>query len=102
MVQPIKRSEFAPRFWDTTIEAFNELIKEKNTLPVKITQTEVVNKILNKLHFDHERDSIATTRAKIFETHQLDIEDLYRAQGWDVTFDQPAYCETYEPYWIFK
>jgi len=32
----------------------------------------------------------------------LNIEDIYRAEGWAVEYNQPAYCETYDAYFIFK
>ena len=32
----------------------------------------------------------------------LDFEDEYRTIGWKVTYNKPAYCETYEPYFIFE
>lgn len=32
----------------------------------------------------------------------LNIEDIYRAEGWKVIYDQPAYCETYDAYFQFK
>lgn len=42
-------------------------------------------------------------RAEIFSKHWLDIEDSYRASGWDVKYDSPAYNEDpYDPYFLFS
>jgi len=40
-------------------------------------------------------------RNKIFEMGWLDVEDAYRAQGWNVVYDRPGYCESYEASFIF-
>lgn len=37
----------------------------------------------------------------LFETKQLDFEDIYRAAGWKVKWDKPAYNEVYGAYWEF-
>ena len=39
---------------------------------------------------------------KAFEERWLDVEDSYRQAGWSVMFDQPAYCETYPAYFVFR
>ncbi len=31
----------------------------------------------------------------------LDVEDAYRANGWKVEYDYPAYCETYDASFTF-
>jgi len=41
------------------------------------------------------------SRNDVYAKHYLDIEEVYRAQGWDVHYDRPAYCETYEPSFTF-
>ena len=42
------------------------------------------------------------SRKEIFDNHLLDFEDVYRDQGWSVMYDSPAYCESYDPYFLFK
>ena len=42
------------------------------------------------------------TRNEIRTLGYLDIEDIYRAAGWSVFYDKPAYNETYEAYYTFK
>jgi hypothetical protein len=41
-------------------------------------------------------------RQQVFASKWLDIEDIYRAQGWSVVYDKPAYCESYEATTTFK
>lgn len=42
------------------------------------------------------------TRNEIYKLGYLDIEDVYRAAGWSVFYDTPAYNETYEASYTFK
>lgn len=41
-------------------------------------------------------------RRDVFTRHWLDIEDVYRAEGWIVEYDKPAYNERYKAYFVFK
>lgn len=78
------------------IEAVNELIAEKigNGRYVTLLQKEVVNRICKKM---------PTVSAQIlFDKHWLDFEDVFRRAGWQVEYDKPAYCETYEANWTFE
>ena len=38
----------------------------------------------------------------IFNKKYLDFEDLFREQGWDVTYHKGAYYETWTPFFVFK
>jgi serine/threonine protein kinase len=38
---------------------------------------------------------------EIYENHWLDVEDIYRKQGWKVTYDSPAYNESYPATFTF-
>jgi hypothetical protein len=40
-------------------------------------------------------------RQQVYKTHWLDVEDSYRATGWDVKYDKPGFNETYEPNFTF-
>jgi hypothetical protein len=35
------------------------------------------------------------------DLHFLNIEEAYRANGWKVEYDKPAYCETYDASYTF-
>ena len=78
---------------DIVFEIFNELITEKfNGSYAYVGQDAVIDRIVKA---GHSRDTI-------FEKHWLDIEDIYREQGWNVSYDKPGYCESYEPTFEFS
>jgi hypothetical protein len=81
-------------FPDFVIESFNECIvasKLKNSTTVK--QDDVMDLICAKS---------GETRQKVFDNHWLDVEQYYRNAGWIVTYDKPAYNESYKAYFTFK
>lgn len=98
-MKPITREEVNAaaknrEFPDFVIQAFNECIVEsklKNSTTVK--QDDVMTKIVA---------ASGKSRNQIFELHWLDVEDHYRAAGWIVTYDKPAYNESYAAYFTFK
>lgn len=48
-------------------------------------------------------DSGMLTKDEIFDNHWLDIEDIYREQGWKVKYDKPGYNEeSFKPYFEFS
>ncbi|MFA5152589.1 MAG: hypothetical protein WC554_08535 [Clostridia bacterium] len=78
---------------DEVIHAFNELIALNfNGYSATIIQKDMIS-LLEKRGFD---------RDIIFNHHLLDIEDIYRAAGWEVKYDKPAYCESYDAYFEFR
>ncbi|WNL50712.1 hypothetical protein RPALISO_125 [Ruegeria phage RpAliso] len=42
------------------------------------------------------------TRAAVFASGWLEIEDIYRQAGWKVAYDKPSYCENYPATFTFK
>ena len=38
----------------------------------------------------------------VFSNRWLDIEAIYRLEGWIVEYDKPAYNESYDAYFLFK
>jgi hypothetical protein len=96
MTQPIAPSEARKTFINNipgfVIESFNELIVENlNGRYATVLQKEAVTRIKKKMP-DGER----------FNDRWLDIEDVYRANGWVVKYDKPGYNESYEPSFEFK
>lgn len=92
-------------------EAFNDLIaKNFDGTQSVIKQEEAVNYIikkaresgivLNKVLMFEEK--VKEFKENLFSKRFLDIEPYYRKEGWQVTFEKPAYCENFEPYWTFK
>jgi hypothetical protein len=46
-------------------------------------------------------DTEKYTREEIFRKHILDIEEIYRREGWKIEFDKPGYGESYGAFWTF-
>lgn len=97
MSGPIKPSDVsglkARQIPTAVFDAVNELIVEKwDGRSAVILQCTLVKRI---------RDKDASLADKLFEHHYLDFEDVYRKEGWTVSYDRPAYCETYEPSFTF-
>lgn len=79
---------------DQVIEAFNELIaKNWRSTEAVIKQRDVVKLILEKLNIES---------GQIYDNGWLDVEPVYRKAGWNVEYDKPAYCESYEPTFTFR
>ena len=101
-VQPIKPSEIKPKkLPDYVITAFNELIQEKwNGTQATIKFREAAEKISTVSARGDYRMQIGVDN--VYKEKYLDVENLYRANGWDVKVDSPAYCESYEGYFVFS
>lgn len=82
---------------DYVIDAFNDLLtenyQEDETI---IEQEDIIRKILEYSTDDE------LTRETIFKKHYLNIENLYRNNGWEVYYEKPAFDELFEPFFIFK
>ena len=93
-VKPLHPSEVnINRVPDRVIEAFNQLIKDKwdgNSANILITDAVAA---LNDKGF---------SKKEIDDKHYLDIEPIYRENGWNVHFDKPGYNESYIGYYVFK
>ncbi len=94
-VKPIKPNEVVEKkvFPDEVITAFNELIaKNFSQGEASFKQEDIVKLIVAK----------GIKRNTIYPNHLLDVEELYRAQGWEVEYDKPGFNETYEPTFTFR
>ena len=98
MVKPITPKEVKTvqhSIPDFIIEAVNKLIQQNwDGEKAVIEQKEIFKLVANKqTHY---------TKKQICDKQWLDFEDIYRQAGWNVMYDQPAYCEEYfEPYFKF-
>ena len=100
MVEPIslkeapqKKEQLLPGF---VIEAFNNVIaKNLSNGYSRFLQKEVVAEMIRL-----SEDSV--TVDEMFKKKYLDVEGIYRKKGWIVSFEGPAYCESFEPYFTFK
>ena len=98
-VKPITPQEaqekFVKRVPDIIIETINDLIVKHynpNNGEAIVKQDEILDNVCSEETF---------TRNQVFKNHWLDVEDLYRSQGWTVYYDKPAYCENYDAYFKF-
>lgn len=101
MTKPIRPDEIGEAkksiIPDTVIEAFNEEIAANYTNgKAKVLQKDVVERIRVKLKFNSTHD--------IYKNGWLNVEELYRAEGWSVEYAKPiAYAgEEFEAYFEFK
>lgn len=84
---------------ESVIEAFNEMIAgslRHNT--ATFTQNAVVVLICEKM----TKIQPDFTRRDIFRNHWLDIEDVYRQEGWRVEYDKPGFNESYDATFTFR
>ena len=90
-------NEFVEAIPDAIIKAVNSLIV-KRWEPLKhkavITQDEILKEVIIL-------DETLTHR-KIFDNHWLDIEPIYRKEGWNVEYHKPPYYETWDAYFVFS
>lgn len=76
------------------IEIFNELIARRwDGRAAQFDQNDVITAIMDS--------GIVSYAQEIFDRHLLDVEPVYRAAGWLVTYDKPGWNETYSPKFIF-
>ena len=85
---------------DFVIEAFNELIAANfSGNQAVVRQCEAVDVILAKSRW---RVEPGLKREDVYSLHYLDVEHLYRAEGWEVEYDKPGFNENYEPKFFFR
>lgn len=96
-INPIKPQEVPDQqnssIPDQVIEVFNDLIvKEFNGRYAFLRQDAIISALAAK----------GIQKNEIFKNKWLDVEDLFRKSGWNVEYDSPAYCESYEPSFKFS
>lgn len=80
---------------EIVFEAFNELIAKNFTGgSATVKQDDIISLILSKSGF--------LSQQEVFDKGWLNVEEVYRDQGWKVEYDKPAYNETYSAYFKFK
>lgn len=82
---------------DFVYKSVNQLLTEKYTGSGTVTlpQKVIVDQIL--INGPEGLD-----RHKIFERGWLNFEEVYRAAGWRVNYDRPAYNESYDAFFEFS
>lgn len=77
------------------IESFNELlISNYNPNGTIILQEEVIIEIMNRSPDDISRN-------EIFDNGWIDVEPLFKENGWNVEYDKPGLGENYKARFIF-
>lgn len=97
MREPIRPEEAAARKLDClpeeVIDAFNDLIAmHYDGIQAMFSQEEIVNALVDRGVIQHPQEA--------FDRHLLDVEPVYRAYGWTVTYDKPAYNEPGRRAWF--
>lgn len=96
-VRPIKPSEVAKKkkndIPDAVFEAFNELIAKKfSDGYATVKQADAVALMEKK----------GLNPNEVYNNGWLNVEEVYRAAGWKVEYDKPAYNESYPATFTFS
>lgn len=55
-----------------------------------------------KVYFKDILDNVSFEKGRVYRNHWLDIEPLYEEAGWDVSCYTPAFCESFDSYFVFS
>lgn len=96
MTQPISPSQIAETktkiIPDSVIETFNlEIARNFCNGRSVVKQDRIIQALVQR----------GLSRAELFANHWLDVEDLYRAKGWQVTYEKPGYNESGDSIFTF-
>ena len=103
-IKPIKASEIgdkkAATIPDAMIQAVNELLAQNwNGDSAVIRKDDLLNKYFEISGETNDR----ANRDGLYNKHALDFEDMYRKEGWKVTYSSPTYGDSdFEPYFKFE
>lgn len=98
-MEPITKAQVQEKlnervFPDFVIQAFNECITEAS---IKKSSTVLQKDVLKRIKDLSGKDS-----REVLDNNWLDVEKHYRKSGWKVSYDKPAYNESYEPSFTFS
>lgn len=86
--------EKAKHFPDFVLEEWNKMIAKKFTAGrACVGQDEMVVALQPHTKTGH--------RQEVFDNGWLDVEEVYREQGWKVEYDKPGYNEAYAASFTF-
>lgn len=97
----------AKSFPDFVFDAFNELIAANFTTgSATVYQSKVIDLILAKankgLTSADIDDGMGLSWNDVLNKGYLNVEEVYREAGWKVTYDKPAYNESYPASFEFR
>lgn len=87
------------------VEAVNHLltIKACGNQPICLYQDEILEEAMCRANVDRTPDNEGLIVPQhFFARGWLNIEDLYREAGWNVTYDKPGFNESYKASFTFK
>ena len=98
MTKPVTPQDIAAakgaRLPEESIDVFNDLIvRDFNGMAARVIQGEAAELIAERP---------GTTVEEVFRRGLLDVEEVYRAAGWSVSYDKPGFNETYPAYFVFS
>lgn len=103
MVEPIRpediglaKSRTFPKY---VFEAFNEQIVANYTAGRAVV---LQNKVIDAIIVAASVEGVIIDRGDVFDRKYLNVEEAYEEAGWKVTYDKPAYNESYEANFTFK
>lgn len=93
----------AKAFPDWVFEAFNQCIAMEYTgKRATVKQDAVIDKMIELQGGAFDEAARQSMRRTIFDKGYLNVEEVYREQGWNVEYDKPGYNESYGAFWVFK
>lgn len=98
-IKPISPKEIVKIIPDEVLIAFNELLAEDAGKVVTLKQ----EKVLARINEVCKRDgnNFISSR-ELFDKKWLDVEEIYKAAGWKVTYESPSIGDDFKAYWKFS
>ncbi len=96
-IQPIRPEDIVDNkielFPDAIFATFNTLITQKFSAGVSTVMQDDVVSMLKEVGLDID---------EVYKKGWLNVEEVYRASGWEVNYVRPGYNETGKSYFVFK
>lgn len=79
---------------EEVIDVFNDLIVQGfSGMSARVVQSEAAALIAERL---------GTTVEEVFKRGLLNVDEAYRAAGWNVAYDKPGFNESYAAFFVFS
>ena len=97
---PAMKAAYIP---DWIVEEVNKLIARNfSSGSAMVKQNEIIDAARCSERNGFEFDTADEFRNIMFAKGYLNIEEIYRAAGWKVSYDKPGYNESYDAYFVFS
>lgn len=94
-----KLNSSGPKIGDST--KTREKLSVGNVKPISPAEADISNTIPDKA-IELIQFELGLSRQEIFDNRLLDVEDVFRSQGWKVEYDKPGYNESYPATFTFR